>query len=67
MIAFVRKYNRFNSTIYEVMHENGNKRPVCRTYFGDDVPKTVKVYMNKAKVKKQMDRYHGEEEIYTCD
>lgn len=54
-IAFVRVYEKYNDIFIEVCYEKDYKRRL-NTFVGmENVPKTVKNYMDKAVVKYQYD------------
>ena len=60
MIKFVRRYNKYGSMFTEVVHNN---RVI--TYIGEDqVPKTVKDYIEKSECREQIDRWNGKEQIW---
>ena len=61
MIKFVRKYNWYGSTGYDVVYENNR----LYIFQENELPKTVATFIqNATRVTEQRDPYHGFETIY---
>lgn len=60
-IKFVRKYDFYGSTIYEAVYESGR----VYTYWNGKISKPVKEFVESKIPKKQHDKYHGDEYIYS--
>lgn len=60
-IKFVRKYSLGINTVYEAVYESGR----VFSYYNEHISKPVKRFMESKAPKKQLDRYHGVEYIYS--
>ena len=62
-IKFVRHYKWAREDIFDVVYITSPRR--CRTYYGwENLPKTVKRFIDTHEPQSYMDKFHGEEHIY---
>lgn len=61
-ILFIRYYKIYNSDIWEIIYKSGR----VKTIIDDNLPMTAQAFCIMAKdCKKQNDKYHGQETIWS--